>query len=148
MESNQPTQPAEPEQPVQPVQPVRQVEREYVTRPAPEDREVVVDHYRSSPAARATQVVYLVLGIVEALLIIRIVLKLLAANASAGFTNLIYTITNPLVALFQGVFPEPQSNGSMLDLAAILALVVYALVAWGIVRLIWISRRQGPPAEV
>ena len=70
-------------------------------------------------------------------------LKLLDANPDAGFSSLIYGLTWPFVALFQGVFPEPSARGSVLELSTLLAMIVYALLAWGIVRVIEItSRRQ------
>ena len=133
MEPTHPAEPAQPAQPYAPAQPMRPM------RPVRRDDDPRV------PASYSTaRIVYLVLGIVEALLIIRIVLKLLAANPDAGFSSLIYGITAPLVALFQGVFPNAQGNGSVLDAAAILAMIVYALVAWGIVRLIAILSRRDP----
>lgn len=76
------------------------------------------------------QFIALALGIVEMLLIIRIVLLLLAANPDATFSTLIYGWTTPLVAPFQGVFPNAVgSQGSVIDVAAILAMIVYALLA-------------------
>lgn len=90
----------------------------------------------------AAQIVYTIAGIIEVLILIRAVLELLAANPDAAFTNLIYTITDPLVAPFQGVFPTPQSHGSVLDLAAILAIIVYAVLAWIIARLLELARRR------
>ena len=145
MEPNlEPTQPAaspryvEQVQPVQPVQPVEPV------RPARPMRE----YGTPDPVFRVIQIIWTVLGIVETLLAIRVVLKLLAANPGAGFSAFIYSITNPLVVFFQGVFPEPQSNGSMLELSALLAMVVWALLAWAIVRVIEITTRRQPPATV
>ena len=92
---------------------------------------------------RAAQVIYMIGSIVETLIIIRAVLKLLAANPDAGFSSLIYSVTDPLVAPFQGVFATPQSHGSsVLDMAAILALIVYALVIWGITRLLELMQRR------
>lgn len=122
-EPTQPVRPVEPVQPVQPVQPVAPVSR-------------------PNPAYRASQVVYLVLGIVEALLIIRFVLKLLGANPDAAFSSLVYGVTEPLVMLFEGVFPNAAARGSVLDLAALLAMIVYALVAWAIVKIIEIMARR------
>lgn len=90
----------------------------------------------------AAQIVYTIAGIIEVLILIRAVLELFAANPGAAFTNLIYTITDPLVAPFQGVFPTPQSHGSVLDLAAILAIIVYALLAWIIARLLELAERR------
>jgi uncharacterized protein YggT (Ycf19 family) len=76
------------------------------------------------------QLIGLALGIVEALLLVRIVLLLLAANPDAAFSSWIYGWTAPLVAPFQGVFPNAAgSQGTVLDVAAILAMIVYALLA-------------------
>ena len=117
--------------PVQPVTPVRPVRR--------------VDDAAYAPSWRgwrAAQIIYTLGGIVEALIVIRIILELLAANPGAWFTNLIYTITDPLVAPFQGVFTAPRSNGSVLDLAAILAIIVYALLTWLVARLFELIQRR------
>ncbi len=77
------------------------------------------------------QLVSLALVIVEGLLIVRIALLLLAANPDAGFSSWIYGLTAPLVAPFQGVFPSIGGDGQgiVLDTAAILAMVVYAILA-------------------
>jgi uncharacterized protein YggT (Ycf19 family) len=77
------------------------------------------------------QLVSLALVIVEGLLIVRIALLLLAANPDAGFSSWIYGLTAPLVAPFQGVFPSIGSGGQsiVLDTAAILAMIVYAILA-------------------
>lgn len=78
----------------------------------------------------AAQLVSLALGIVELLLLVRIVLLLFGANPTADFTTLIYGWSSPLVAPFQGVFPNVMgSQGSVLDAAAILAMIVYAIAA-------------------
>jgi hypothetical protein len=142
MESTEPvmredtTQPTETVQPVQPA-PVERREPVYTRR---------TYFWPNSGSERAIRLVYLVLGIVETLIAIRVVMKLLGANPSAPFTSFIYTITTPLVAFFQGVFAEPQTNnGSVLEISSLLAMVVWALVAWAIVRIILITRRQ-PPA--
>jgi uncharacterized protein YggT (Ycf19 family) len=76
------------------------------------------------------QLIALALGIIEALLLVRIVLLLLAANPDAPFSSLIYGWTAPLVAPFQGVFPNAVSGqGITIDVAAILAMIVYAILA-------------------
>jgi uncharacterized protein YggT (Ycf19 family) len=87
-------------------------------------------------ANRGATIVWFVLGIVEALLIIRVVLKALGANPAAGFSQLVYSVSAPLVLPFQGIFPTPVTSRSVLELSALVAIVVYALIAWGIVRLI------------
>jgi len=101
---------------------------------------VEYDPYASKRMAayRVTQMVYWIFGIIEGLIAIRIVLKMLGANASAGFAEFIYGITGPLVAPFVGLFGNPSAQGSVLELHAIVALIVYALLGWVISRLAWI----------
>jgi YggT family protein len=96
-----------------------------------------------SVAERAAMITYLVVGVVEALIIIRVTLKLLAANPSSGFVRFIYNVSAPLVAPFQGIFPTPVTQNSVLELSAFVAIAAYALIAWVIVRLIVIfGQRQ------
>jgi uncharacterized protein YggT (Ycf19 family) len=130
-------QPAQPVQPAEPVQPARPVE--YRRAGAPPDE--------VPPAFRIAQVVYVIFGIVIALIIIRVILKALAASTAAGFTGFVYGITDPLVAPFQGIFATPTSSrGSVFEFSSIVAIIVYALVAWAIVRLIEVMSRRRPPA--
>jgi YGGT family len=101
---------------------------------------VAFDPYenRRLAAHRVQQMIYWVFGLVEGLIAIRFVLKALGANPSAGFAEFIYGITGLLVAPFVGLFGSPQSQGSILELNSIIALVVYALLAWLLARLAWI----------
>lgn len=141
-----PVQPTAPIWPVQPVQPVDQpIQSVQADQPARRSYRMDQSGERSravSPAYRASQIVYLLLGIAEALMIIRVALKLLAANADVGFVRFIYGLSAPLVAPFQGIFPTPVSNTNVLELSSLVAIVVYALVAWGIARIIFILWRR------
>jgi uncharacterized protein YggT (Ycf19 family) len=96
-----------------------------------------------SATARAAQIVYLILGLGEALMIARVALKLLAANANVGFVRFIYGVSAPLVAPFQGIFATPTSQGNVLELSSLVAIVVYAVIAWALVRVVLIIGRQG-----
>jgi YggT family protein len=93
---------------------------------------------RRLAALRVTQLVYWVFGLVEGLIAIRFVLKALGANPSAGFAEFIYGVTAPLVAPFSNLFANPASEASVLELNSLIALVVYALVAYLLARLVWI----------
>jgi len=130
-----PTQPVQPAVPVQPIQPGWS----YRMDPARERLPSV------SPTYRASQILYLLLGIVETLIITRVVLKLLAANSGVGFVRFAYEVSAPLLAPFQGIFPTPVSHNSVLELSSLVAIVVYALIAWGIVRIVFILGRQQVP---
>ena len=86
----------------------------------------------------ARRVVYYVLGIVEILLAFRFLLKLFAANASSPFVAFIYGITGPLVFPFEGVFRGFATGGAAFEPGTLLAIAVYAVLAWIIDRLITI----------
>lgn len=99
----------------------------------------------TSATYRVAQIVYLLLGIGEAFMIARVVLKLLAANADVGFVRFVYGVSAPLVAPFQGIFPTPTGNGSVVEFSSLVAIAVYAVVAWAIVQVVSILGRQQLP---
>ena len=79
---------------------------------------------------------------------VKFLLPELAANPEAAFTQFLYGITDPFVAPFQGVFPQPQSHGSVLELSSLLAIIIYALLAYVIVRVIAYARGRQPTATM
>ncbi len=112
------------------------------TRP-PEGRRDVVQTDTASPAFSIGWIIYVLLGIVIALIVLRVILKALAANSGAAFTDFVYNVTGPLVAPFQGIFGTPHtSNGSVFELSSVVAIVVYAIIAWVVVRLISLAGRR------
>jgi len=93
----------------------------------------------STPARRAMEVIYLLFGIIDALLLIRLVLKLLGANAKAGFANFTYGVTDFFLAPFHGLLPTIVSGKSVLELSVVFAILIYSLIAIGLVRLVAIT---------
>ena len=87
----------------------------------------------------AQRVIWFVVGLINILLITRFILLLLGANNDAGFVTFIYNITAPFVAPFVGIFGEPTYGQFMLEWSSLLAIAVYSLIAWGIVKLITLS---------
>jgi hypothetical protein len=93
--------------------------------------------------------VYLVFGVIEALVVLRFVLRALGANADAGFAQLIYGVTGVLVAPFVGLFgTAPVASGPALELHTLIALVVYAGVGWIVVRATWLLVGENRSASV
>ncbi|HEX9503461.1 MAG TPA: YggT family protein [Patescibacteria group bacterium] len=96
------------------------------------------------PLYRGTQVVWYILSIIEVLLGFRFILRLIAANPGAGFTNFIYTISQPLIQPFINIVRVARVEGStvtaVVDWNIILAMAVYWLIAWGIVRMFFMGR--------
>jgi len=84
--------------------------------------------------------IYLLFGILEGLLGIRFVLGLLGANQAAGFAQFIYGITGPFIAPFVGLFGQPRFEGSVFEFNALVAILVYALIAWVLVKIVWLIK--------
>ena len=88
------------------------------------------------------RIVYYILGILEALFAFRLIFKLLGPNPGSIFVSLIYTISRVFLAPFNGIFRAAVNSGienqSVLEPTTIIAMIVYALIAYGIVRLIQI----------
>lgn len=104
---------------------------------------------RRSMSIKLVQAIYLVFGLIEAVLLIRFVLKALGANAEAGFAQFIYGMTGPLVAPFLGLFGTPQAaSGATLELQTLIALVIYALVAWLLAKAAWLVFGEGRSASL
>ena len=94
---------------------------------------------RRANSARAVQAIYLVFGLIEGLLLIRFVLRALAANPDAGFAQAVYAITGVLVAPFTDLFGTPQiASGAALEVSTLIALLVYAAVGWLLARAAWL----------
>lgn len=96
--------------------------------------------YYSSPRNIAKHLVWYILTLLEVVLAFRFVFKLVGANPAAAFTDFIYSITQPFVAPFLNVITPARVEGSFVEWASMLAMVVYWIVAWAIVRLITIDR--------
>lgn len=85
---------------------------------------------------RFNQVIWYILGLIEVLLGFRTILKILGANQFVGFTSLIYAITNPLVAPFNGILRTSVTGNSVIEWSTIIAAIVYLCIAGGLVYLL------------
>jgi len=85
------------------------------------------------------RIVYTILGILEILLGIRFVFHLIAANPNSGFAAFIYRITGVFVEPFNDLIGTPASGGTTLELTTLIAMAIYALFFWVLVRVIKIA---------
>jgi hypothetical protein len=97
---------------------------------------IVHSHSGVRPLYRGTQVVWYVLNVLEALLAFRFVLRAFGANPAAGFSSFVYGVTAPFVEPFMAVFGSARVAGATIEWTTLLAMLVYWLVAWAIVRLL------------
>lgn len=110
-------------------QPNQYMQRHVVRNTAAERRLII---------SRVVQVLWLLFGFLEALIGIRIVLSLIGANPAAFFSQIIYGITDVFLWPFAGLVANPSSGGFTLEITSIIGMIVYALFAWGLTRLIWV----------
>lgn len=87
---------------------------------------------------RVTQLFWLLVIVVEIVMGLRFVLKLVAANPTHPFARAVYTQSELFVAGFRGLTPEYTLGGSLLETHTIIAMVLYVLVIWVVVRLVWL----------
>ena len=85
---------------------------------------------------KTIDLVWYVLGVLEVVLTARFFFSLTAANSAAGFVKFIFAISQPFAWPFNGIFPVPREGNNIFDLNILLAMVVYAVIAWGIARLL------------
>jgi len=77
--------------------------------------------------------------------VFRLVLKFTGANPGAGFTNLIYTATWPFAQPFIAVFHPTIIERQVFEWTTFLAMIVYYLIAWGLVSLLGMSKTVSTP---
>jgi len=99
---------------------------------------------------KITQLVWLGLGILEALLALRFMLKLIGANPDSPIAALIYGFTSLFLFPFKGLVGTPAAGNMVLEISTVIAMVIYALIAWALERIIWVIlyRPRGPVVGV
>lgn len=96
-----------------------------------------------TPGTLAARVVWYIAGILLILLAFRFVLTLLGANPSNGFANFIYDTSHPFVAPFFGLFGYDLQYGvSRFEIYTLVAMAVYAVVAWILARMFTLNRPE------
>ncbi|MFA6081190.1 MAG: YggT family protein [Patescibacteria group bacterium] len=93
---------------------------------------------------RSYQVIWYILGVIEVILAFRVVLKFLGANAFSGFTNFIYAISSPFAMPFSGILGTTASSNLIFEWSTLIAMAVYAVVAYGIVALFQLVKPTDP----
>jgi hypothetical protein len=87
---------------------------------------------------RVIQAIWLLFGILEAAIGLRVFLKLIAANPSNLFAQLVYSFTELFLWPFAGLTISPSVGGYTLEIPSVIAMIVYAVAAWVLASLIWI----------
>jgi hypothetical protein len=82
-----------------------------------------------------TTVTYFILGVLEVILFLRLLFRLLGANTDNGFITFLYSLSHIFVGPFNGIFNDQALGRVVFEVSTIIAMLVYALIAWGIVSL-------------
>ena len=102
--------------------------------------------YSASGKTIGENIVWYIVGTISILLAFRFILKLFGANRSSAFVDLIYSITDVLTAPFDSIFGVSRTTSgevnSVFEPSIIVAGVVYALIGWGIVKMLNINRTK------
>lgn len=104
-------------------------------------RETVSTQTHTSGVVIFQRVVWYIVGFIIVLLALRLVLLLLAANDDSAFVSFIYTLSNIFAAPFFGIFNYQPAYGQFtFEISTVVAIVVYALIGWGVAKLATLSR--------
>ncbi len=101
---------------------------------------------RTAPggAEFSRRVVVFLFGIAQGLIVLRILFLLLAAREANALVSAVLNASQVLVAPFEGLFHTSalQAGGSMLDIAAVAALIGWTVVEAIVLAAIGIFRRR------
>jgi hypothetical protein len=79
--------------------------------------------------SKTNQVIFAFIGIIDLLLVLRIIFLLLGAN-QVGVVSFLLSFTQLFVAPFLGIFPSPSAGASYLDVASIVAIIIYLVIGY------------------
>ena len=97
---------------------------------------------------KISQLIWLLFGGLEALLGIRVILMLIGANPGNWFTAFVYQLSELFLWPFQNLIANPTFQNMTLEVTSIIAMIVYALLGWIIVRLIWVIFYRAPTSQI
>jgi len=97
---------------------------------------------------KVTQFIWLLFGSLEALMGIRVILMLIGANPATPFTAFVYALSELFLWPFRNIVANPAFGSAVLEITSLIAMIVYPLVGWAIVRLIWVLFYRSPSSRV
>ncbi len=116
----------------------RNVERHQAVNLAETTRGIKAANQNSS-VARIINIVYFLFGALELVLLVRVILHLVGANAENAFANFIFQLSSPFTALFSTLVQNPTlSSTATLEVTTVIAMIAWAIVAWLVGRLMWL----------
>jgi hypothetical protein len=95
---------------------------------------------------KASQLIWLLFGVLEVLIALRIGLLLIGANPASPIVALIYGLTSLFLFPFVGLIGSPTFGSNVLEISSMFAMLIYGLIAWTVERTVWLIfyRPRGP----
>jgi len=87
---------------------------------------------------KVTQIIWWLLGFLEAILALRFIFKLIGVNAANPFATFLYNLSGFFVKPFASLTGAPEAAGMVFEFSTLLAMVIYGLVGFGIERLVYV----------
>jgi hypothetical protein len=101
-------------------------------------QETVEDTYQRQANRRVwvTRTITACFSVLEVVLGLRLLFRLLGANPQNSFITALYGLSHVFVSPFNGIFNDQAlGNQSVLEVSTLIAIALYALLAWGLVAL-------------
>lgn len=95
-------------------------------------------HEQRVATFKATQLIWLLFGLLEAAIGLRVLFKLIAVNPTNPFAAFLYKVTDLFLAPFTSLVQAPEAGGMVLEFSSIIAMIIYALVAWALDRIVYV----------
>jgi hypothetical protein len=87
---------------------------------------------------KITRFVWWATGVLEGLIGLRVLLRMMAANPGNPFASFIYALTDLFLWPFRTLVANPASDGIVLEVSSVIAMMVYLVFAWVVVELLWL----------
>jgi hypothetical protein len=92
---------------------------------------------------RITNIIWLIVGVIEIIIGARVLLRLLAANPDNPFASFAYRLARVFIWPFFGLIAEPAANGSVLELSSLIGMLFYLVIGWIIIKTITVIMVPG-----
>lgn len=119
---------------------------------AANDGSVVTERARTTktdvdPKVTISNIIWYIYGLIAIILAFRLVVKLTGANPGNSFVNFIYTVSKVFSAPFDTIFGVTSASSgnvsAVFEPSIVVAIAVYALIAWGIAKLFTLNEPSG-----
>lgn len=94
---------------------------------------------RANTIGKSIEGVWLIVGILEALLAMRFIFEIAGAHVTSGFIQFLYGVTGPFVLPFDSIFPIGRFGPYVFDPNILVGMAIWALLGVLITRLLAFS---------